>query len=292
MYVHVCAFMRIYVYLFLHEGVDCRMATKVLQNAQSSKRPYWNRGRQLIQMRRVGTRTDIRDWTRLQICWRQIELHRVANSLNCKAAPNPRSSRSHRCMTAEMGIDARGESKARYGWTVRRMNYWLIQVSYISSETELSEGPCRRHWESFVCQSLPTHCKWSDDRSVGLSPPQMLGFVLVKVSSEVSVSFVILVFGKFLGLFYFWWWLYSAHRFTCSQSTVIFTLKWSIKVCLMVGAAQVMMSSGTHKMQTHLVPALPSEWSQTLLCKMGSPRQHTAWKPWFRTKGGVTCSKA
>lgn len=82
-----------------------------------------------------------------------------------------------------------------------------------------------RHWESFVCQSLATHCRWSDDRSMGLSPPQMLGFVLFMVSSEVSLSFVILVFDKFLGLFYFSRWLYSAHMFTCSQSTVIFILK-------------------------------------------------------------------
>lgn len=60
----------------------------------------------------------------------------------------------------------------------------------------------------------------------------------------------------------------------------------------MVGAARVMMSSGTNQMQTHLVSALPSEWTQTLLCKMGSPRQHTAWKPWFHTKGVLTWSKA
>ena len=159
--------MCIFVCLCLYEGVDCRIETKVLQ---SSKRPYWKRGRQLIQMWRVSTRTDIHDWTWLQICWRQIEQHRVANSKNCKVALNPRSSRSQRCMTAEMGIDTRGESKARYGWTVRRMNYWLIQMRYISN----------RDWDIRSSRLLVPYytqqmVRWHVS---GSSSPQMLGFIL------------------------------------------------------------------------------------------------------------------
>lgn len=212
--------MCIYVCLCLYEGIDCRIATKVLQRARSSKRSYWKRGRQLIQMCRVSTRTDIHDWTRRQICWRQIELHRVANSMNCKVALDPRSSRSQRCMTAEMGIDITGESKARYGWTVRRMNYWLIQMRYISSR-DWAEWRPMHEASGVLGLSVSCHTQQMARWHVNGSVPN--------VRFHPLYGFPV----RFLFLLSFWCLIssedcfifqgsHNAHMFICSPSTVIF----------------------------------------------------------------------